>query len=165
MGSLSICKCRLYEDTPLWSSGQSSWLQIQKSGFDSRLYQIFCEIVGLKRGPPSLMSTIEELLGRNNSDCCLESWAYGIRDPSRWPRDTLYPQKLAVTLPTICGLSVGLVRSRTKSTELVFFVAAYCLFIEPSVSTASQFCETCQNDLHCSYVTDFANWGHLLSTL
>jgi hypothetical protein len=26
---------------PLWSSGHSSWLQIQRSGFDSRRYQIF----------------------------------------------------------------------------------------------------------------------------
>jgi hypothetical protein len=26
---------------PLWSSGQSSWLQIQRPGFDSRHYQIF----------------------------------------------------------------------------------------------------------------------------
>jgi hypothetical protein len=25
----------------LWSSGQSSWLQIQRSGFNSRRYQIF----------------------------------------------------------------------------------------------------------------------------
>jgi hypothetical protein len=32
--------------------------------FDSRRYQIFREIVGLERGPFSLMSTIEELLGR-----------------------------------------------------------------------------------------------------
>jgi hypothetical protein len=35
----------------LWSSGQSSWLQIQRSGFDSRHYQIFLEVVGLERGP------------------------------------------------------------------------------------------------------------------
>jgi hypothetical protein len=28
-------------EPPLWSSAQSSWLQIQKSGFDSRRYQIF----------------------------------------------------------------------------------------------------------------------------
>jgi hypothetical protein len=28
---------------PLWSSCQSSWLQIQRSGFDSRRYQIFSE--------------------------------------------------------------------------------------------------------------------------
>jgi hypothetical protein len=26
---------------PLWSSGQSSWIQTQMSGFDSRRYQIF----------------------------------------------------------------------------------------------------------------------------
>jgi hypothetical protein len=26
---------------PLWSSGQGSWLQIQRCGFDSRRYQIF----------------------------------------------------------------------------------------------------------------------------
>jgi hypothetical protein len=42
---------------PLWSSDQCSWLQIQRSGFDSRPYQIFWEVVGLKRGPLSLMST------------------------------------------------------------------------------------------------------------
>jgi hypothetical protein len=48
--------------SPLWSSGQRSWLQIQGSGFDSRLYQIFLEVVGLERGPLSLVSTAEELL-------------------------------------------------------------------------------------------------------
>jgi hypothetical protein len=47
---------------PLWSSGQSSWLQIQASGFDSLRYQIFWEVVGLERGPLSLVSTAEELL-------------------------------------------------------------------------------------------------------
>jgi hypothetical protein len=35
---------------PLWSSGQSSWLQIQRSRFDSGRYQIFW-VVGLERGP------------------------------------------------------------------------------------------------------------------
>jgi hypothetical protein len=46
----------------MWSSGQSSWLQIHKSGFDSRRYQIFCGVLGLERGPLSLVSTTEELL-------------------------------------------------------------------------------------------------------
>jgi hypothetical protein len=41
--------------------GQSSWLQIQKPEFDYGHYQIFWEVVGLERGPLSLMSTIEEL--------------------------------------------------------------------------------------------------------
>jgi hypothetical protein len=33
----------------LWSSGQSSWPQIQRHGFDSRLYQIFWEVADLER--------------------------------------------------------------------------------------------------------------------
>jgi hypothetical protein len=55
----------------MWSSGQSFWLQIKKSGFDSRRYQIFCEVVGLERGPLSLVSTIEELLERKSTCSCL----------------------------------------------------------------------------------------------
>jgi hypothetical protein len=76
---------------PLWSSGQSSWLQTQRSVFDSRLYQIFWEVVGLERSPLSLVSTIEELLGRKNSGSGLENRKYGGRNPSRRPRDTVYP--------------------------------------------------------------------------
>jgi hypothetical protein len=34
---------------PFWSSGQSCWVQIWKSGFHSRLYQIFWKVVGLER--------------------------------------------------------------------------------------------------------------------
>jgi hypothetical protein len=48
---------------PLWSSGQSSWLQIRRPGFDSRHYQKK-KVVGLERGPLSLVSTTEELLDR-----------------------------------------------------------------------------------------------------
>jgi hypothetical protein len=48
----------------LWSSGQSSWLQIRRPGFDSRHYQKRKEVVGLERGPLSLVSTTEELLNR-----------------------------------------------------------------------------------------------------
>jgi hypothetical protein len=69
-------------------------LQIQRSGFDSRCYQIFWEVVGLERGPLSLVSTTEELLERKSSSSGIESLEYGRRDPSRWPRGTLYPQKV-----------------------------------------------------------------------
>jgi hypothetical protein len=63
-----IYVCYVVENRPpLWSSGQSSWLQIQRSGFNFRRYQIFWEVVGLERGPLALVSTIEELLGRNSS--------------------------------------------------------------------------------------------------
>jgi hypothetical protein len=85
------------EEPPLWSSGQSSWLQIHRPGFNSRRYQIFWEVVGLERGLLSLVSIIEELLGRKSSCSGLEIREYGRRDPSRWPRGTLYPQQLALT--------------------------------------------------------------------
>jgi hypothetical protein len=45
---------------PVWSSGQSSWLQIQRSEFDSRSDQIFWEVLGLERGPLSLEATWKE---------------------------------------------------------------------------------------------------------
>jgi hypothetical protein len=48
---------------------------------------------------------------------------YGLRDPLRWPRDILYPQKLALTSPTSGGRSVGIVLPWTQATEfgLVWF--------------------------------------------
>jgi hypothetical protein len=39
--------------------------------------------VGLERGPLSLVSTIEELLGRKSSGSDLENRKYGQGDPSR----------------------------------------------------------------------------------
>jgi hypothetical protein len=102
---------------PLWSSGQSSWLLIQSSGFYSRSYQIFWEAVSPERGPLSLVITIEGLLRRKNSSSGLETREYGRKDPSRWPRGILYTQKLALSFPTSGGRSVGTVRSRTQATE------------------------------------------------
>jgi hypothetical protein len=75
--------------------------------------------VGLERGPLSLVSTTEELLGRESSGSGLENQDYGRRDPSRWPLGTLYAQKLVLTLPTSGGRSVGIVRLWTQQTELV----------------------------------------------
>jgi hypothetical protein len=76
-------------------------------GFDSRRYQIFWKAMGLERGPLSLVRIIEELL----------EWKIEINgrgNPLRWPRDTLYPQELALTSPTSGGGSVGISRLRTK---------------------------------------------------
>jgi hypothetical protein len=98
---------------PVWPSGQSSWLQIQRSGIYSRRYQIFWEVVGLERGPLSLVSTIEELLERKISGSGLEIREYCRRDPSRWP------PKLALTSPTSGGRLVDIVRSQTQATEFV----------------------------------------------
>jgi hypothetical protein len=108
---------------PLSSSGQSSWLQIQRSGFDFRRYQIFWEVVGLEQGPLSLVSTIEELLEKK-SGSGLQSREYGRKDPWRWPRGSLHPPNLALTSPTTGGRSVGIVRSRTQATEFTLFPRA-----------------------------------------
>jgi hypothetical protein len=142
----------------MWSSGQSSWLQIQRSGFDSRLYQISWEVVGLERSPLSLVSRTEKLSERNSNGYGLEIREYSRRDPSRWPRGTLYLQKLALTLLTSGGSLVGTVRSRTQATEfnLVLlhvnvrttrspFVSFFCDVIRPFLyllaAPSSQICD------------------------
>jgi hypothetical protein len=118
----TFCFSNFFAWSPLWPSAQSSWLQIQRSGFDSRRYQIFWEVVGLERGQLSLVNTTEELLGRKCSASGLESRECGRRDPSCWPRGTLYPQKFALTSSTSGSRSVGIVCSRTRATELVVCV-------------------------------------------
>jgi hypothetical protein len=71
--------------------------------------------VGLERGPLSLVST-NKLLERKSSGSGLEIREYGRWDPSR------YPQKLALTSLISRGLSVGIVRSRTKATEFIIII-------------------------------------------
>jgi hypothetical protein len=56
------------------------------------------------------------------SGFCLENREYGCRDPSRWPRDALYPQKLAITSLKSGGSSVGIISSRTQTMEFFFSV-------------------------------------------
>jgi hypothetical protein len=56
---------------------------------------------------------------------------YGHRDPSHWPRGTLYPQKLSLTSPTSCGLLVGIVCSWTQAMDfslvLIMLVVGKCV--------------------------------------
>jgi hypothetical protein len=51
---------------------------------------------------------------------CDKTEINGRGDSLRWPRDTLYPLKLALTSPTSGGGSVGIIRLRTKTTEFFF---------------------------------------------
>jgi hypothetical protein len=71
-------------------------------------------------GPFIFVSTTEELLGRKSSSSGLENRDYGRRDPPRWPYDTPLSAKFALALSTRGGRSVGIVRSRTKATELLY---------------------------------------------
>ena len=87
-------------------------------GLYSRRYQIFWVVVGLERGPLSLVRSIEELLEKKVAAPAQKTEINGRGDPLRWPRDTpLSAKKLALTSPTDGGRSVGIVRSRTKATE------------------------------------------------
>jgi hypothetical protein len=55
-------------------------------GFDSRCYQIFWEVVGLERGPFSLVRIIEEILQWKSSGSGQGNRINDRRDPLRWPR-------------------------------------------------------------------------------
>jgi hypothetical protein len=105
--------------------GLLAWVpgyRVRSPGFDSWRNQIFWEVVGLKQGPLSPVTTIEGLLGRNNSGFSLENREYSCRDPPWWPRDTLYLKKVGSDFPTSIGRSVGIVCSQTKAAEFPFIV-------------------------------------------
>jgi hypothetical protein len=80
--------------------------------------------VGLERGPLSLVSTIEERLGRRSSCSGLRNREYDRKDSSCSPCNILYPRKLALTSLTSGNGSVGRVCLRTEATEFVFVWSA-----------------------------------------
>jgi hypothetical protein len=111
-----IKNCLIESGAPC--SGQSSWLQIP--GSIPGLYKKK-KVVGLERGPLSLVSTTEELLGRNNSGCGLEirEYAVGIRHV-----DHVAPsirKELALTSPSSGGRSVGIICLRTEAKDFFLF--------------------------------------------
>jgi hypothetical protein len=73
---LAVCQLRL----PLWSSAQSSWPQIQRSCVRFLALRHFLRSSGSERGRLSLVSTIEELLGRKTSVSSIENSQYGHMD-------------------------------------------------------------------------------------
>jgi hypothetical protein len=62
-------------------------------GFNSRRYYIFWAVVALERGPLSLVSTVEELLGGKSSGFGPETREYGRGDPLCWAHDSLLIRK------------------------------------------------------------------------
>jgi hypothetical protein len=65
------------------------------------------------------------------------------RDPSRWPRGTLYPRKLALTSPTSRGRSVGIVHLRNQATGFfydIWYIVWYEMILSYILSTI--FCYT-----------------------
>jgi hypothetical protein len=116
----------LYFVPPLWSSGQSSWLQIRRSQVWFQGTTRKKKVVGLERGSHSLVSTTEQLLGRNSSGYGLESREYGRRDSSRWPRGTLYPQRVGTNFADKRQSLGRIVRLKIEATEFVCYCILYC---------------------------------------
>jgi hypothetical protein len=106
----------------LWFGGQSSWLQIQRSGFDCRCYHIFWEVVCLERGVLSLVGIKEELLGRKSSRSGLEDRDYDRKGSAALP--TRHPSLSTKVSTNVADKrrSLRVVRSRTKATRLLLLL-------------------------------------------
>jgi hypothetical protein len=103
---------------PLWSSGQSSWLQIQRSRVRFPALQDFLSSSGSGMGSLSPMSTTEELFGRNNCSSSLETRKYS--------HNTLYPQKSGTNFANKWWSLSRLFYSSTKATEFFILVFSSC---------------------------------------
>jgi hypothetical protein len=62
------------------------------------------------------------------------------QEPLRWPRDTLYPQKLALTSTTSGGRSVGIVRLPTKGHGVFSNISKYVASLSVWKSTIPALC-------------------------
>ena len=104
---------------PLWSSGQSFWLQIQRSRVRSPVLPDFLSSSGSGTGSAQPREVkLRSYLNKKSSGSRFRKQrltAVGTRCANHVT--PLYPQKLALTSPTGGGRSVGMVRSRTKATE------------------------------------------------
>jgi hypothetical protein len=87
-------------------------------GFDSRHYKK--KVMGLERGPLSLLSATGELLGSNSSDSSLESREYGLGIRHADHVAPSIRKKLALTSLTCGGRLVGIVRLRTEAVEFFY---------------------------------------------
>jgi hypothetical protein len=72
--------------------------------------RFFWAAVGLERAPLSLVNNLRSYLEEIVAAPGLENWSYDRKDSLRWPRDTLYPLKLALASLTDGDRSIGIVR-------------------------------------------------------
>jgi hypothetical protein len=117
--------------------------------FDSRHYQKKI-VVGLERGPLSLVSTTEELLDRKVAAPVwkTENTALGIRHTNHVAPSVR--KKLVITSPTSGGRSVGIVRPRTQIMEFSFSFINKCDFVMKTL-------HLCSNYLSYSIISSFGS--------
>jgi hypothetical protein len=88
----------------------------------------------------------------------LENWEYGHRDSSRWPRGTLYQQKLTLTSPRSSFRSVGIVCLWIRATE-VFLV--YFLWHSQFGCHGNLFTEPFPSNIHLIWLHSSRLSGHV----
>ena len=112
---------------PLLSSGQSFWLQIQRSRVRSPALPDFLSSSGSGTGSIQPREVKWGATWKKKSSGSRSRkqrlTAMGTRCADHVT--SFYPQKLALTPPTGGGRSVGIVRVRTKATEFVCFYLIY----------------------------------------
>jgi hypothetical protein len=105
----------------LWSSGQSFWLQIQRSRVLFQALQDCLRSRGVWNGVHSASwGQLSSYLIEKGAAPVKKTEINGRGNSLRWPRNALYLQKLALTSLTSGGSSVGIVRLRAKATEFSF---------------------------------------------
>ena len=79
---------------PLWSSGQSFWLQIQRSWIRFPALPEFLSSSGSGTGSTQPRDQLRSYLNKKNSGSRSRKQINGRGDPLRWPRDTPLPAKV-----------------------------------------------------------------------
>jgi hypothetical protein len=115
--SSSCFKCTV-QRPPLWSNRQRFWLQFQRSRVRFPALPDFLRSTGSGTGPTQpVWGQLRSYLSEKVAAPVKKTEINGRGDSLRWPRNTLYQQRLALTSPTGGGRSVGIVRLRTTATE------------------------------------------------
>jgi hypothetical protein len=109
----------LFNGPPLWYSGQSFWLQTQRSWFDFRRRQILWEVAGLEQGPPSRVRILRSYL---NDGYQLRSMKprSAVRTSCSHHLASFYLQKLKLKFADQRQSSVGIVHLWTKISGVRF---------------------------------------------
>jgi hypothetical protein len=103
-----------------------SWLTVIAPGI---VVTVLTRTLSMFRWTAKVSCVVSDLFLISTSAC----WVWS-RDPLCRPRNTLYPQKLALTSLASIGCSVGIVRSQTKATEFVC-----CLLSSQLITTFDHF--------------------------
>jgi hypothetical protein len=125
-------------------------------GFGSGRYQIFWEVVCLERGLLSLISITEELLEWKSR--VKKTEINGCGDLLHWPHDTIYPQKLTLTLPISGSRLVGIVRLWTKATEFSFSFSFSFSYVFMKGTCMFAVLKLLLSDLHFNFKTKIFLW-------